>query len=67
MTLLTNPKSNRETGSIKTPLDMEEAVRRRAYEFYQQRGYVGGHDTEDWLLAEQEINGRKLTTSSSRT
>jgi Protein of unknown function (DUF2934) len=28
-----------------------------AYEFYEQRGYVDGHDVEDWLVAEQEVRG----------
>lgn len=65
MTLLTNPTSSHKTDSFKTPLDLEEAVRCRAYEYYQQRGYVDGHDVEDWLLAEEEINGKQLTTPFS--
>lgn len=29
-----------------------------AYERYMQRGYVDGHDTEDWLAAEAEFDAR---------
>jgi Protein of unknown function (DUF2934) len=34
---------------------LEEAIRRRAYELYEQRGREDGHDTEDWPRAEEEI------------
>ncbi len=48
-----SPKENRTHGG--SPVDVDEAIRRRAYQFYEQRGYVDGYDMEDWLLAEQEI------------
>ena len=32
------------------------AVARRAYELYQARGGEPGHELEDWLNAEQELN-----------
>ena len=32
-----------------------EEVRRRAYELYELRGRVDGHDVEDWLQAEDEV------------
>jgi hypothetical protein len=35
--------------------DLQEAVRLRAYEIYEQRGRVGGSEIEDWLQAEAEI------------
>ncbi|HEY1817812.1 MAG TPA: DUF2934 domain-containing protein [Kofleriaceae bacterium] len=31
-----------------------ERVARRAYELFAARGYVDGHDLEDWLAAESE-------------
>ena len=34
--------------------DLEEEIRRRAYERYEQRGKTDGHDVEDWLHAEAE-------------
>ena len=33
----------------------EELVAKRAYERYAARGYVDGHDVEDWLAAEAEV------------
>ena len=34
---------------------LHELVCRRAYELYERRGRVEGHDCEDWLEAEREI------------
>jgi Protein of unknown function (DUF2934) len=36
-------------------LPLEERVRRRAYEFYVQRGNQSGSELNDWLQAEEEI------------
>jgi len=36
-------------------LILEDQIRRRAYELYERRGSVDGHDMEDWLRAEEEI------------
>jgi Protein of unknown function (DUF2934) len=41
-----------------TEENREEEIRRRAYELYDERGREDGHDVEDWLRAEAEINGR---------
>ena len=35
--------------------DIEERIRRRAYEIYEQRGGVHGFALDDWLLAEGEL------------
>lgn len=35
--------------------NLEEEIRRRAYELYEARGREDGHDLEDWLQAEAEI------------
>lgn len=32
----------------------EEQIRTRAYQLYEQRGKLEGHDMEDWLQAEAE-------------
>jgi len=37
--------------------DIEERVRRRAYELYEERGRVDGLALDDWLQAEAEILG----------
>lgn len=40
------------------PINVEDEIRRRAYELYEQRGCTSGHDTEDWLVAEREVMQR---------
>ena len=35
-------------------------VRRRAYEIYQERGGLSGHELEDWLQAESEFESAAL-------
>ena len=44
--------------SAPIPINLEAEIRRRAYELYEQRGYLPGHEDEDWLVAEQEIRAR---------
>ena len=41
----------------------EEYIRVRAYEIWERRGCLHGHDIEDWLQAEAEILGKKPTAS----
>jgi Protein of unknown function (DUF2934) len=40
------------------PISVEEEIRRRAYELYEQRGQSSGHEKDDWLVAEQEVMQR---------
>ena len=35
--------------------NLEEQIRIRAYQLYEERGYTPGHENEDWLVAEREI------------
>jgi len=39
-------------------LDLDDEIRRLAYLLSEQRGFVPGHETEDWLSAEREVLGR---------
>jgi DUF2934 family protein len=50
-------QSNIATGPT---LDLDEQIRCRAYELYEQRGRENGHDLEDWLRARAEIAGRRV-------
>jgi len=34
---------------------IQEQIRTRAYQLYEQRGKVEGHELEDWLQAEAEL------------
>src|SRR4030088_1089887 len=40
------------------PINLEEEIRRRAYELYAERGFSSGHEHEDWLRAEREVKQR---------
>ncbi len=39
-------------------VDLQEAIRQRAYEYFEQRGCQHGADFEDWIRAEKEILAR---------
>ncbi len=39
--------------------DLEDQIRRRAYELYEQEGRQDGRDQEYWLRAEAEIRKRR--------
>ncbi|MBZ5707537.1 MAG: DUF2934 domain-containing protein [Acidobacteriia bacterium] len=42
-----------------SPQQVEQAIRRRAQELYEQRGKVAGHEVEDWLQAEAEVTAQR--------
>ena len=41
-------------------LSLEEDIRRRAYQLYEERGREDGHDLDDWLSAEAEITETRV-------
>jgi hypothetical protein len=47
------------------PENLEEVIRVRAYELYENRGREDGHDLDDWLTAEQEVRNRKTQTTAA--
>ena len=57
----TTPKRsvrNAETG-------LEEAIRQRAYQLYEERGREDGRAEEDWLRAEAEIQGKRSRSAAA--
>ena len=48
-------KLSSETRRNVVPINLDEEIRRRAYELYEQRGCTPGHENDDWLVAEREI------------
>jgi len=40
------------------PINLDEEIRRRAYELWEEHGRDSGHDDEYWLSAEREVLGR---------
>jgi hypothetical protein len=47
-----------ETRKNIVPINLEDEIRRRAYELYEQRGTASGSEAEDWLAAEREVMQR---------
>ena len=43
-------------GSMSDGEKREAMIRIAAYTFYERRGFVSGHELEDWLQAEMEID-----------
>ena len=48
----TDPRNN------VVPINLEDEIRRRAYELFQQRGHGSGSEADDWLAAEREVMQR---------
>jgi hypothetical protein len=55
------PKSDEPTVLI----PIEQRIQQRAYELYEQRGRMDGHDLEDWLQAECEIKGTHANSAAA--
>jgi hypothetical protein len=52
---------SRRNGAVPSnvvPINLEDEIRRRAYELYLQRGPASGTEAEDWLTAEREVRQR---------
>jgi hypothetical protein len=47
------------------PINLEDEIRRRAYELYVQRGSQSGSEAEDWLTAEREVRQRYQSKQSA--
>jgi hypothetical protein len=35
-----------------------QAIRQTAYAYYEARGFIAGHELEDWLKAEADVDGK---------
>ncbi len=45
--------------------DVQEQIRMRAFELYEQRGKLEGFDLQDWLQAEEEITGGRTLAQAA--
>jgi Protein of unknown function (DUF2934) len=50
------------TQTTEPSIDLQEQIRLRAYQLYEQRGREDGRDLEDWLQAESEVTQKKAKT-----
>lgn len=51
-----NKRPAEKARSANSDPSLQDQIRFRAHELYQQRGGEEGHATEDWLQAEEEIS-----------
>lgn len=51
--------------AINEPHELQDQIRERAYELYEERGREDGHDQEDWLRAKEEITTKKYRTATA--
>ena len=60
-------RTQKPTANIATESrpNLEEEIRRRAHELYEERGREDGHDMEDWLRAEAEITGTGVEAAAA--
>ena len=45
--------------------NLEEEIRRRAFELYEERGREHGHDIDDWVRAKAEVTGSAVETRAA--
>ncbi len=48
--------------TTKSTGELQEQIRRRAYELYEQSGRDDGHELDHWLQAESEVTQQKAKT-----
>ena len=48
---------------MKSVSELQDQIRRRAYELYEQRGSNDGHEVSDWLQAESEVTQKKIANA----
>lgn len=48
---------------MKSRSELQDEIRRRAYELYEQRGSNKGHEVSDWLQAESEVTQKRVANT----
>ena len=48
-----------QTPAKKATMNLDEEIRRRAYELFLQRNGAAGDPNHDWLIAEREVRSRR--------
>jgi Protein of unknown function (DUF2934) len=60
-----NDKRSEPAGKILDPTQLEDQIRCRAYELYEERGRENGQELDDWLRAEAEITGKAAKAATA--
>jgi hypothetical protein len=60
-----SPILTAKTLAIEPSQSLEEKIRRRAHELYEERGREDGHDLDDWLCAEAKITAKNAQTAAA--
>ena len=47
--------SPQSAGALHTPQEIQDLIRKRAYELFENLGKQDGHGLDDWILAESEV------------
>jgi hypothetical protein len=60
-----HPSPETTTSSAEANTELQEQIRARAYELYEQRGGESGHELDDWLQAEDEVLDTKSPSEAA--
>jgi hypothetical protein len=62
-----NPPKKSPTSVTSEPedIELENQIRVRAYELYEERDREDGHELEDWFRAREEITIKKFRTATA--
>lgn len=63
LTLPTPPTTNDPPSESSS--ELQDRIRHRAYQLYEERGREDGRDFDDWLQAESEITVKKANTAAA--
>jgi Protein of unknown function (DUF2934) len=55
------PAITASAGAKKTSVNLDDEIRRRAYELYLERKGMAGDPNRDWFIAEREVRSRYST------
>jgi hypothetical protein len=61
----TSPSPSQSIAQAGSTPERLEQIRMRAYELFEQRGRKDGHNLEDWLQAEAEVNQQQKKKTSA--
>jgi hypothetical protein len=63
--MMREPGKKPITSALVQPEILEDQIRARAYELYEERGKEDGNHVEDWLRAEAELTSSKLRSAAA--